>query len=554
MGTKGGIRMRKTVGAAVLAALIAGGALAEDAALLLANGRYDDGDRVRGAGDLIAAQDALDAAGIDTLSDTEVDREELLDLLRDFAQIASRADGLVVALSGQFVHNDRETWFLPIDSDGAGLVDTAMQALPLSLVLAMLAETPERAILALSPQSEAAETGSGLASGIGDLDLPDGVTVIRGDAGPMADFLRDTVAEPGTSIPDRLDRDARLTGSGHLPANLAFLAGAEEGASAEESAAALYWRLVEGRDTAQAYRDYLSRFPASDLASEAQRRLSAIENDPARRAQAAEEALALSRADRREIQSDLSVLGYDTRGIDGIFGPGTRSAISAWQGDNGEPETSYLVPAQIDAVDRQARSRRAELEAEERAQREAALRDERAYWQQTGAGATERGIVNFLTRYPDGAYAAEAEQRLRQLRGQNRPVPQAEQRAWDRARERGRPGDYRAYIDAYPNGRYVDEARRVLGEMQERAQSDPEVAAAREAEEALGLTDFTRRVIEQRLASLDLEPGAIDGTFDPETRRSIRRYQRSAGLPVTGFMSQQTTVRLLADSLRDVLR
>lgn len=546
--------MLKLIGAAALAALAAGGAMAENAALLLANGRYDDGDRVRGAGEIVTAQGALDAAGLATFADTDVDRQELLALLRQFAQIVPDADGLVVALSGQFVHNEHETWFLPTDSDGVELVDTAMRALPLSLVLAMLAEAQQRALLALSPQSGQVETGSGLVSGVGDLDLPDGVTLIRGDAASMADFLRETVAEPGASIPERIAQDASLAGSGHLPSGLAFLAGAEQGGSAEESAAALYWRIVEGRDTPDAYRDYLRRFPASDLAPEAQRRLAALENDPVRRAQAAEEALGLSREDRREIQGDLSVLGYDTHGIDGIFGPGTRRAISAWQGDNGEPETAYLVRAQVDAIDRQARSRRAELEAEERASREAALRDERAYWQQTGSGATERGVVDFLTRYPDGAYAAEAEQRLRHLRGQSRPILQAEQQAWDQARDLGRPGDYRAYIESYPDGRYADEARRALAELQDRAQSDPEVVAAREAEDALGLTDFTRRAIEQRLASLGLEPGAIDGNFDSETRRSIRRYQRSASLPVTGYMTQQTTVRLLADSLRDVLR
>lgn len=546
--------MLRTFGAAALAALVAGGAMAENAALLLANGRYDDGDRVRGAGDLVTARDALDAAGIETFAGTEVDRKELLVLLRAFAQTAPRADGLAVALSGQFVHNERETWFMPTDSDGATLVDTAMRALPLSLVLAMLADARQPALLALSPQTEEADTGPGIASGIGDLDLPDGVTLIRGDATSMADFLRETLAKPGASIPARIAQDESLVGSGHLPPGLSFLAGTETGGSAEESAAALYWRLVEGRDTPDAYREYVRRFPASDLAPEAQRRLAAIENDPVRRARAAEEGIALSRQDRREIQGDLAVLGYDTRGIDGIFGPGTRRAISAWQGDNGEPETAYLVRVQIDAIDRQARSRRAELEAEERARREAALRDERAYWQQTGAGATERGIVDFLTRYPDGAYAAEAEQRLRQFRSQDRPSSQAEQEAWNQALKLGRAGDYRAYIASYPDGRYADEARRALAELQDRAKSDPEHVAARDAENALGLTDFTRRAIEQRLASLGLEPGAIDGNFDAETRRSIRRYQRSASLPVTGYMSQQTTVRLLADSLRDLLR
>jgi peptidoglycan hydrolase-like protein with peptidoglycan-binding domain len=73
--------------------------------------------------------------------------------------------------------------------------------------------------------------------------------------------------------------------------------------------------------------------------------------------------------------------------------------------------------------------------------------------------------------------------------------------------------------------------------------------AAKAGEDALGLNDGLRRMIEQRLAALNLKPGRIDGTFDKETRRAIRRYQQARGLPVTGYLSQQTVARLLVDSL-----
>ena len=36
-----------------------------------------------------------------------------------------------------------------------------------------------------------------------------------------------------------------------------------------------------------------------------------------------------------------------------------------------------------------------------------------------------------------------------------------------------------------------------------------------------------------------------DGTFDADTRRAIRRFQRSRDLPVTGYVTQATMVHLL---------
>ncbi len=53
--------------------------------------------------------------------------------------------------------------------------------------------------------------------------------------------------------------------------------------------------------------------------------------DAAARAEQDEAALRLTRDQRRQVQRDLSLMGYDTRGIDGVFGRGTRAAIAGWQ-------------------------------------------------------------------------------------------------------------------------------------------------------------------------------------------------------------------------------
>lgn len=66
--------------------------------------------------------------------------------------------------------------------------------------------------------------------------------------------------------------------------------------------------------------------------------------DPAAAA-AMEEALGLSRSDRREVQRRLQLAEFDPRLVDGIFGPDTRSAISDWQKAAGLPATGYVDEA-----------------------------------------------------------------------------------------------------------------------------------------------------------------------------------------------------------------
>lgn len=60
--------------------------------------------------------------------------------------------------------------------------------------------------------------------------------------------------------------------------------------------------------------------------------------------------LGLGSAQRRAVQAGLTRRGYDTRGVDGVFGAGTRGAIAAWQRANGQTATGYLTANQYDAL------------------------------------------------------------------------------------------------------------------------------------------------------------------------------------------------------------
>jgi peptidoglycan hydrolase-like protein with peptidoglycan-binding domain len=59
---------------------------------------------------------------------------------------------------------------------------------------------------------------------------------------------------------------------------------------------------------------------------------------------------ALSRGQKRSLQQHLRNLGYYRGLIDGIFGPQTARAISAYQVSIGASETGVLTPVQLEAL------------------------------------------------------------------------------------------------------------------------------------------------------------------------------------------------------------
>ena len=69
-----------------------------------------------------------------------------------------------------------------------------------------------------------------------------------------------------------------------------------------------------------------------------------------------EEALGLDRAARMAIQEGLAAAGFDPGGTDGVFGPGTRAALRAWQAAQGFAEMGYLT--ETDAAELRAESSR----------------------------------------------------------------------------------------------------------------------------------------------------------------------------------------------------
>jgi len=67
-----------------------------------------------------------------------------------------------------------------------------------------------------------------------------------------------------------------------------------------------------------------------------------------------EAALRLTRTQRTEIQRQLTALGYDAGVADGLWGSRTRTAITAWQRANRQPQSGYMTAAQVRLIATQA--------------------------------------------------------------------------------------------------------------------------------------------------------------------------------------------------------
>jgi peptidoglycan hydrolase-like protein with peptidoglycan-binding domain len=85
-----------------------------------------------------------------------------------------------------------------------------------------------------------------------------------------------------------------------------------------------------------------------------------------RQAEAEEAGLGLSEHDRKRVQVALSSLGHEIGATTGFIGPRTRAMITAWQRQQGLPETGYLSAAQWQALQRQAAPALAKYEAAQR--------------------------------------------------------------------------------------------------------------------------------------------------------------------------------------------
>lgn len=546
------------------AILGATGAQATGDALVIGNSRYTAVQTLFGAQRVTVAADALREKGFDVSLAQDADAAGMRRAFAEFAAMLDDDGGpVVILLSGAFVHGVGGSYLVPVT--GSGRIDEAevlVQGFPLDAALSILSAYQGRAFLVLGETPTDPDLGLFLSEGLGELDIPQGVTVIRGPAVDVARYAARDLARTGRFVL-RAALDYELEVEGYAPHTQVIVRaedvtgprdpsepGRPDPAAFTRAADEAAWRLAQEADSPDGYRAYLDGFPDGQNANAARQRLNALNSEPFYRERRAEEALELTREQRRGIQRALSILGYDTRGIDGIFGDGTRGAIRRWQEDSGLRVTSYLSRDQIVRLQDQSARRAAELEREAEERRLEREREERAYWRQVERRGEEAGFRDYLQKYPEGQFAEEARRVLQEI--DDRRAEQAagqDRRDWAKAAQANTTSAYRTYLQDWPNGAFRAEAQQRIALLEHDATKVRDAVAARQEEQAMNLNFVARQLAERRLDQLGLKPGKVDGRFDENTRAAIRRYQDSRGLRVSGYLDEQTVVRLLADGI-----
>ncbi|MCU4181592.1 caspase family protein [Bosea sp. BH3] len=139
---------------------------------------------------------------------------------------------------------------------------------------------------------------------------------------------------------------------------------------------------------------------------------------------------------------------------------------------------------------------------------------------------------------------------------------QLDVKTWEVAERGNSAADYRAYLDSFPTGQFASFARNRLASL------DAAKPAATATETPAGVTDEAlkkeigtaqtetemklsandRRELQNRLRISGLQPGKASATFGPSHRKAIQEWQKSRGIPETGFFTAMQATALRAQS------
>lgn len=477
----------KTLGL-TLATWIAASVVVHAADIALVIGNTDNSRSERRM--LDGLEEAYRDDGFEVISGRDLRADEMAEVLREFEDDSRDADRAVIHFTGDVIPSRTNLRLKPADMRSGSIVAIDYAAASMDLLYELLAHRPGRsALIIATPRDDSLDL---IENGP---DIPQGILVLTGAPRTLNPVIRDQFLEGADAV--SLNRRNGVFATGFV-SDIPMTSSQDTApvvTSRTASDAALVemrvWREATQNGSREALQSYVDRYPRGLFLGEAKARLAALgpEVPPEK---LVEDALKLTRNDRRQIQKNLTLLGFNTRGVDGIFGRGTRTAVTNWQKSEGFRETGFLDRAQIRVLTQTAKAK-AEADKDKRDA------EDLAFWQNNGADGSEAGLRTYLINFPEGLFAAQAKRSL----------------------------------DAI--------------EAEKNKNDNSELLAK---EQALGLNRQTRTLAEQRLAGLGFDVGRVDGEFDDKTRAAIQQFQQNSNLPATGFLNERTVTLLVASIFR----
>ena len=273
---------------------------------------------------------ALGRLGFDVTTVRDADRAGMNEALRAFTRESAGADVALVFYAGHGLEMDGVNYLVPVDARLERDTDVRFEAVALDDVLASTTGASLRLVildacrnnpLARSMQRTGASRSVSRGS-FGDLDES-----LLGNETLVA-----YAAAAGTTAADGTGRNSPYTA-----ALLAYLEEPVELLTLFRRVRNQVLATTNGEQRPWEYQSllgehYLGVSPAAG---------SALGGDP----RLVEAALVPDRTARRRVQQRLAAAGFSPGPADGVFGPGTRSAIRRWQASRGTAATGYLDAA-----------------------------------------------------------------------------------------------------------------------------------------------------------------------------------------------------------------
>jgi peptidoglycan hydrolase-like protein with peptidoglycan-binding domain len=536
-------------------------AFADNQALVIANANYQYTHAGVGSDLTFQVVDRLRKAGYRVQKAQNLNKASMERVVSEFNASAQPRDHLVYVFVGHMLNDGSATYLTPVDLQAPRGDTIAQSAMNLDVILNHAAKhsgaasvflgwtKPKKRLL--KSRKYAFRGAPGLNFGLGQINVPQGVLVVNGIAQRTVNAINTQFFEP--------NRSTRAVGNtlvGHVRSQgylslHAYLNRADDEVSPEPDAdlgiEQSFWDFTKQENTIQAYDAFVKRFPNGKYATVARTTLAKMRADaligPAERA---ERALELTRDEKQDIQRALTVLGHDTRGVDGLLGPASRRAIKAWQASHNRRVDGFLDDGQVRAILEQGANRRRALTEEAKRKRAKLEAEDRAFWRATGASGQEYDLRVYLNKYPDGLFSQSAQISLDRIVAEKTRKTNngAEVKVWRGAVQQNTVASYRNYLRQYQRGVFSDEAKSRIQKLNNQDANRKKNAEAHRIEKSMKLNKVMWLVVERQLANSGLNTGKVDGVVDQSTRRALRQFQKVNDLPATGFMNPNTLSRV----------